>query len=45
MSDTNSRIELLHDQLLGKKNGEERLYMAVSMFEASRLMVVSSILK
>ena len=44
MSDTDPKIEVLYDQLLGKKNGEERLYMAASMFEASRLLVVNSIL-
>ncbi|NSW83200.1 MAG: hypothetical protein HPY90_07980 [Syntrophothermus sp.] len=45
MNDTHPEIERLFDSLLRNKSGEERLLMAASMFDASRIMAVNSILE
>ncbi|ADI02649.1 hypothetical protein [Syntrophothermus lipocalidus] len=44
MNDTHPEIENLIDTFMKAKSGEQKLLMAASMFDASRMMAMNSIL-
>jgi len=43
MKDTSEEIELIYNQMIMEKSGEERLKMGFSMFDFARQQVISSI--
>lgn len=43
MSDTNRNVKNIIDEIYLNKSGEEKLLMALSMFETARELVISSL--